>query len=154
MSPLDSMVGLEWIPSFTYDDCGVPQNLTLTIPQGAWRYAGRYKGGWDEAESGVQESWGTREDKILRLLLRFTEEEWVEGVWPMLAILHSQAQEFTIQFDKDDGGTAHTVYLVAPVPNDEVEPRANPFSGILELELSVRSSDGSDLSYPYFPSLA
>lgn len=151
---LGSMTGLEWIPKITYSDCGVETDFTLRIPMGRWYYRSFSKGGQDESDSGVQENFSTRHDRILVLKLRFTEEEWVEDVEPFFKVLFGEAQAWTLQLDKDDSGTEHTVYLVSPVTGEDVSPEWNPFDGVLELEIAVRTSDSTAFSYPYFPSLA
>jgi hypothetical protein len=152
---LASRVGLlEWVPKITYLDCDVPTSFTLLLPQGRWRYRSTGHGGRDVAESGVTESFVVRHDRGYELRLRFTEEEWVESVEPWLKIVHAQEQSFTLQLDANDAATIHTVYLVSPVTGDVVSPEPNPYSGVLELAVAVRTSDGTALSYPYFPSLA
>ena len=150
---LGSMAGLGWIPKFTYEDCGVSTDLTLTIPMRNWEYASMPNGGFDRAASGVGEAFVVRHDRIYALKLRFTEEEWVEGVEPMIKILTSQEQAFTVQLDKDDAATADTVRLVSPVAGTQVRPTANDFPVVLELTLELMTSSGNAFAgYPYFPS--
>lgn len=146
---------LEWVPKFTYSDCDVPTTFTLRIPAAAWRPALMVNGGFETATSGVQESFGTRTDRVLHCTLRFTEEEWHAYVDPMFKVLHEQAQAFTFQLDAADVATSNTVRLVSPVAGEEVMPEFNPFDGVLELMIVVRTDDGSAFAGPpYFPSLA
>ena len=150
---LGTYTALEWVPKVTYDNCGTPVVFTLALPQMAWRYSSKDLGGHDVAASGVGESFVIRHDRVLTLTWRFTEEEWVETVEPFFQTVHAQAQAFTIQADQSDVATAKLVRLVRPQTGDSIEPRPNPYDGVLDLEFVVRTDDGSAFPYPYFPSL-
>lgn len=151
---LSDFSSLAWVPKFVYEDCGVPSTCTLTIPQGKWRYNATGRGGADEAASGVTESFVYRHDRHLRLRLRFTEEEWVENLEPMFRILWDQAQSFTVQLDKSSTSTVRSAYLISPRADETATPDFNPYDGVLEMDMEVRSADGTHWSYPYFPSLS
>jgi len=143
----------EWRPGFVYLDCDVPIEFELILPQRAWRYRSEAVGGHDVATSGIQESFVIRHDRIYRLRLRFTETEWVEKLEPMLRTLWGQAQAFTVQLDMLNDATIHTVRLVSPWMTEGAEPEPHDYPGLLELELTLRSDDGSAFSFPFFPAL-
>lgn len=145
-----SAADLVWRPSFTYTDCDVPVSFTLILPQRAWTYRSTAVGGHDVATSGVDESFVLRHDRIYRMTLRCTETEWVESLEPMLKVLWAQAQAFTVRLDQADAATDETVRLVSPWMDEGVQPNPTEFEGVLEVELVVRSDDGSTLPYPYF----
>lgn len=145
---------LEWVPKITYLNCDVSTSFTLRIPQAPWRYRSRAKGGRDQSDSRVTESFVTRTDRMLELNLRFTEEEWVASVEPWLMIVHGQEQSFTVQLDALDATTAFTAFLVSPVTNEVVSPEPGDMNGVLELAVTVMTSDGAAVSENYFPSLA
>ena len=65
----------------------------------------------------------------------------------------AEPQAFEIQADQSDSGTAEDFRLVSPHIGDELIPTVNPFDGVLEFEIVVRTEDGSPPEYPYFPTL-
>jgi hypothetical protein len=151
---LAGMAEMVWRPKFTYLDCDVPISFELLIPMRPWDYRSGAVGGHDTATSGIDESFVIRHDRLYNLHLRLTEEEWVQDVEPMIRTLWAQAQEFTIQLDANDVGTVHDVRLVSPWMGDGIQPSRHTANGVLELDLTVRTADGSRFSYPYFPSLS
>ena len=151
--PYPVLTGLMWRPLFSYLDCDVPIEFELYAPQRPWTYRSTANGGHDVATSGVDESFVIRHDRIYVLHLRVTEDEWVLYVEPMLRTLWAQAQAFTVQLDANEPGTAHEVRLVAPWMDDGAQPETSDLDGMLHLDITVRTEDGSIFSYPYFSSL-
>lgn len=151
---LPVLTALTWVPGFAYEDCGTPITFDLSIPQLPWTYMSRAKGGWDTAASGVQASFITRHDRIYSLHLRVTEEEFVEKVEPMVKILWMQPQILTVSLDIAVPATDELVRLENPVPTAELSPsQGEEFFGVLQVDLDVRTEDGTAFSYPYHPSL-
>lgn len=150
---LENLTALEWVPKITWTYCEVPTTFTLQIPQKPWSYWARSHGGVDVAASGVQESFVIRHDRGHTLRLRFTEDEWNEDVEPFLRGVMAEPQVFEIQADQSDSGTAEDFRLVSPHIGDELIPTVNPFDGVLEFEIVVRTEDGSPPEFPYFPTL-
>lgn len=150
---LDDLAGLAWRPAFEYLDCDVPIAIEFSIPQRPWTYSSRAIGGYDEATSGVQESFVLRHDRIYTIRMRLTETEWVELLEPMLRTIWGQPQVFTIFLDANDDATAMDVTLVSPWMGDGAQPSEHDCPGVLEIDISVRSDDGLAFPYPYFPDL-
>lgn len=145
---------LIWRPLFSYLDCDVPISWECSIPQRPWLYRSQAVGGRDESTAGVQESFVLRHDRIYILRLRLTENEWVEDFEPMMRTLWQQAQDFTVQLDALDVTTEVTVALVGPWMDEGVEGREHDCPGVLEIDIKVRTSDGSVFpAFPYFPDL-
>lgn len=140
---LTRLAELDWRPLFAYEDCGTPIEFELETPQRQWVPRSVGVGGHDVATSGVDESFVIRHDRVLKLTLRLTEQEWIDYVEPMIACLWRQAQVFTVQLDANDEATAYEVRLVSPWMTDGAEPRFHEFDGMYEFELTVRTDDGS-----------
>lgn len=148
---LEDLEGQIWRPLFEYLDCDVPVSFELAIPQRNWLYRSEAVGGNDTATSGVQESFVIRHDRHYVLRLRMTETEYVEDFEPMIRTLWGQAQEFTLQLDANDVATSKAVRLIAPWMGDGLQPTPHEYPGLVEVEMTVRSADGSAFSFPYFP---
>lgn len=140
--------GLAWRIGIAYEFCGVPQAFELLMPMRPWDPGIGGVSGHDTATSGVQESIVLREDELYDLKLRFTETEWHEKVKPWLRAIWAQAQVFTVQLDVRDAATIHAVQLEAPW--GEAKPSRGNFKDLLELTVTVRTEDGSPMSYPFF----
>lgn len=150
MTAFSDLAGLVWRPAFSYLDCDVPVSFELALPQRPWSYRSAGDGGHDVATSGVQESFVIRHDRLYVLHLRLTEEEYVQSFEPMIRALWAQAQEFTIQLDANDSSTEKLVRLEAPWIDDGLQPSPHEFPGVLELDITLRSADGSAFSFPFF----
>jgi len=125
---------------------GIP--LNLSIPPGVWVPGRRAAGaGTEESASGMISGWVTRRDRTLRVPIRFTEQEWPQ-VRAFLDAVDTGAP-FTFRPDISLPAT-HTVVLVEPRVDDDIEPAPIDPPGTYQMDLVLRSPTGAPLDIPFF----
>lgn len=132
---------MKFIPKIVYNN-GSTVTLTLTQPQKLWRPYSKGVGGTDRSASGVTESFLIRREYLVKLMLRFTEDEWASVDSWLSWAQDNAGSTFDFYFDKDDVATLYTVLLDKPSFEDgEIQPDRADAHRIYEIEVVLRNSE-------------
>lgn len=117
--------------------------LLFSLPMLPWDFLSGGVGGSAVSAAGVPESYVIREDRIVEVTLRVSEEE-LDAVLAEMESIRATSEAFTFAFDQDEDATDHEVYLHAPVWPEEIRPdRDDEYPGAFRLTIALRTTDGS-----------
>lgn len=141
------MATLRWRPRFVFGST----DLTLDLSMRPWRPSVPTIGGRLISAAGIPASHIVRRDNILHLRVRLRETEWE----PFLAMVEwgQGDQPLTVYPDAANAGDSSTVYLERPAPGEDMDwqpERDENAEWVMEVDMSIRSTDGSSLWRPYF----
>lgn len=136
----------DWCPKFSYGS--PPTTVTLTCPMQPPRPATWTTGaGRREAANGLPSVWPGTRFHGTRLTLVGTEDEW-DDVRALLVWAADSGSSFTFWPDAATAGTSYTVYLIAPVVTDRIEPNWTG-GGFWTFEIEVRQTTGAAIDVAY-----
>lgn len=131
-------------PQFSFDPSSGALALSLPIPPWESRIGG--VGGSAVSASGLPASFVVRTDYLRAITLRVPEEDLAD-VLDFLAQVRDGSLPFYFWFDQELSDTEHYVYLSKPLwPEDLMPQRSADEPGTFELDIEIRTVDGTDFT--------
>lgn len=139
---------MSWIPLIRYDD--ETETLLFTIQQRWWEpEEGVGFGDEDESDAGVPHSYVVRYDRAVRVVIRFTDDEYEDVMAAMKWIMEHKSEGFYYRFDQLDAATDFFVYLESPRLGERIRPtRDGSAPWTWTLSLLLRSTSGERIHVP------
>jgi hypothetical protein len=128
---------------------GTGLDVTIALPVRPWRPSSPTIGGREISAAGVPASYIVRRDNVLLMRLRFEEQDWPD----VLSVLEYGQSDRVLTWYPDAGeATSHEVYLEHPAAGEDILPERQTEGAdwVLELDIALRSVDGSSLWQAYF----
>lgn len=140
------MNDLKWRPRISYG--AGPTVFAFSLAMRPWEPSSRMIGGGDDV-NGVPLRYEITRYRGALLRLRVRESEW-PSVRAWLEAAQGEGLETDFRFDQTDAGTEFGVYVTRPGPDDPIQPTRGETRGTYEIEVEVRSSNGSAIDLAAF----
>lgn len=138
-------MSLPWIPRISYGSGGSATEFNFTLPQRPWDPVSAGVGGSEESAAGLISAWQYRRDRGLLIRPRFWEHEW-----PAVEAWIAWAQHgMSFGLNLAQVGASTQCLLVSPRMGERIRPLRTEFDQVWEIELEVRTVDGSSMYEPY-----
>jgi hypothetical protein len=136
------MATTTFVPKITYN---TSTNIVFTLPLRLWDPISAGVGGQNVSTAGIPESFELRRDEKVKVTLRFLESEWPTVRTFILFQQRNPGTAFTFIFQNSPLVGSFSVYLDKPVMGEDIAPKRGEAKGTFEIDLVLRSTNGTSL---------